>query len=361
MDINVTLNFDSCLTPDIYYTYQKYYLQGLKATEGVTCHLAPFSSRILANLRDADIKGVNWIWKKFAQISSSKRSVRSDHVGRYYIDMGSKRLKVVIDDADGRGIPDKEALDWCDIYFKANKWPDLAYPKKVYPIVNGNGRLDFNKIELIKKHRDTEKKIELVYMSKLWERPDFFENIMEHQIRVFETLGKLDCTKNLKAIVFRSSQNSLAKYLGRLDAAGVEWSYSWGNITSDVFWKNLAEAKIVFQRSGNHHCISWRMTDLLCMGACIVMDKAPYPQWPVPLERGRHFVECDCGFTPDFSPPSKERYDNIRKVIEGLLNDEPAQEQYRKNCQEYFDLYETPQHVAAYIIDTLKSKVKGQH
>jgi len=50
-------------------------------------------------------------------------------------------------------------------------------------------------------------------------------------------------------------------------------------------------------------------------------------------------------------------YKNIKRVIEGLLNDEEAQYRYRKNCREYFDRYATPQKVAAYVIDTLKNKV----
>lgn len=357
MDISFNLNFDSCLAPSTYYAYQKYYLQGLDATRDVTCGISPFSARILAYLQNADLGGIDWISKRIVKVGSSKRSVKSDHVGRYSVDIDSNRIKVVIDDADGRGIRDEEALNWCDIYFKANKWSDREYPEKVYPIVNGNGKLDLNKIKLIKDHRNTEKKIELVYMSKLWSRPDCFENIIEHQVRVFELLAGLDCTKHLRAIVTKKSENDLTKYLKRLDAAGVEWSYSWGNITSAVFWKNLAEAKIVFQRSGNHHCISWRMTDLLCMGACIVMDKSPFPQWPVPLEHSKHFADCDCGFAPDYSIPPKEQYNNIRRVMEELLSDEQAQHRYRKNCRDYFDRYATPQKVAAYIIDTLKREV----
>ena len=356
LDTNITLNFDYCQTPSTYYTYQKYYLQGLKATWGVTCEISPFSSKILAYLRDANVRGVDWIWKRITELHSN-RSEKSNHVGRYSVEIDSNRFNVVIDDADGKGIRDEDALNWSDIYFKANKWPDLEYPMKVYPIVNGNGKLDFNKINAIKNHRHTEKKVELVYMSKLWSRPDCFENIVEHQVRVFEVLAELDCTKHLRAIVFKDPQNKLSKYLKRLDAAGVEWSHSWGDINSAVFWNELAGAKIVFQRSGNHHCISWRMTDLLCMGACIVMDKSPYPQWPVPLEHGKHFVNCDCGFAPDYSIPPKERYRNITRAVEELLKDEEAQYQYRKNSREYFDHYATPQKVAAYVLDTLKSKL----
>ncbi|MCP4406821.1 MAG: hypothetical protein GY807_03510 [Gammaproteobacteria bacterium] len=357
MAVNISLNFDSCLTPSTYYTYQKYYIHGLRSPRGVSCGMMPFSSKVLAYLKDVNVGGVNWVWGAIAKINTNKRSVKSDHVGRYSITLASQQIKFAIDDADGRGIRDKEALDWCDIYFKANKWPDRDYPKKVFPIVSGNGKLDPDKIGLIKGRRHMEKKVDLVYMSKLWSRPDCFENIIEHQVRIFEALAEIDCTKHLRAVVLKESQDELTAYLKRLDAAGVEWSNSWGNITSSVFWDNLAEAKVVFQRSGNHHCMSWRMTDLLCMGACIVMDKSPYPQWPVPLEQDKHFAACDCGFSPDYAIPPKEQYKNIRKVIEALLNDPQAQHRYQKHCRDYFDLHASPQQVAAYILDTLKSEV----
>ncbi len=355
MDVKFTLNFDPCLTPRTYQSYQNYYMQGLKTVEGVTCNISPFSSQILATLRDANVRGVDWVWKKLIKMSPNKRSVKSDHVGRYDVDVDSHRLRMAIDVADVRGIRDEEALEWCDIYFKANKWPSIDYPSKVRPIVNANGRLDFGKLKLIEAHRHTPKKFDLVYMSKLWSRADHFDNILEHQIRVFEVLAKLDCSKNLRAIIFDNSRDQLTPYLHRLDAAGVEWSTTWGKITSAVFWKNLAEAKIVFQRSGNHHCISWRMTDLLCMGACIVMDQAPFPQWPAPLEESKHFANCNCGFTPDFDFPPTEQYENISKTVEDLLKDEQAQDYYRQNSRDYFERHLAPHPVGCYIIDEIKN------
>ena len=351
----ITLTFDACLTPGTYYTYQQYYIHGLKATEGIDFRISPVTSQILADLRDAKSAGAQWIWNKHVKLNAKHRYLESNHVGRYNVSFGPHHLRLAIDIADTRNIRDMNSLNWCDIYFKANKWPSLEYPKKVYPIVNGNGKLDPEKIRIIKAHRSTEKTLDLVYLSKLWSRPDSFENVLEHQVRIFEMLAKLDCTKRLLAVVPANSKQQLKEYLHRLDSAGVEWTEGWGSITSTHFWNTLAAAKVVFQRSGNHHCISWRMTDLLCMGACIVMDKAPHPQWPVPLEHGKHFVDCRCGFEPDFSIPDKQQYNSIRKNIECLLNDDQAQDRYRQNCRTYFDANASPQKVAAYLLRTIKA------
>ena len=357
LEIKIRLHFDKCLNPSMYYIYQNYHFQGFKTIKGVTCKITPLFSKAMAYLHDANVRGANRIWNCLSKVNASRRSEKSDHVGRYSIDIDSKRFKVAIDVSDGRSIRDKEALEWCDIYFKSNKWGNLEYPAKVYPLCNGNSLLDFKKIDTIKIHRKTEKKVDLIYMSKIWSRTDcFVENIIEHQIRVFEVLADLGCTKFLRAIIPNIFINRMTEYLKRLDVAGVEWTSGWGDINSQVFWRKLAEAKIVFQRSGNHQCISWRMTDLLCMGACIVMDNSPYPLWPVPLEAGKHFVDCKCGFGSEYSIPQKEQYKRIRSAIEALLSNEEEQRHYSSNCAEYFDLHITPQHVAKYILNVLINK-----
>ena len=357
MDQKITLAFGSCLNPTTYYSYQKYYLDGLRAIDGAVVNISPFSSRVISQLREHGIPGADWLWLKLASLTRKNCSLKSDHVGRYTFEFGEKQVKVAIDDADGRGIRDKGALEWSDIYFKANKWADIKYPEKVYPIVNGNGKLDSDKLDVLKQHRQTQKTVDLVYLSKIWSTQDSNPNVIEHQIRLFETLSSIECKKDLRAIIaFKDAKLELKDYLKRLDIAGVQWSTSWGEITSPIFWQKLAQARVVFQRSGNHHCISWRMIDLCCMGACIVMDKAPYPQWPEPLRKGVHFVDCECGFNADYTLPPNECYAHIKGVITGLLEDEITLQRYRKESAAYYESYAAPKRVAAYIID----KVRGQ-
>lgn len=357
MDLNITLDFSSCMNPTTYYTYQRYYLQGLNSATEKAIKISPFSSRILIYLRDCGIPGADWLWLKIAAISRGSRSQQSDHVGRYVFNFGKNRVKVAIDDADGRGIRDKKTLEWSDIYFKANKWSDMSYPENVFPIVNGNGKLDREKIDILKEHRQTKKEVDIVYLSKIWSTPDINPNVIEHQIRLFEILSSIDCKKDLRAVIaFENAQSKLKGYLKRLDAAGIQWSTSWGEITSPVFWQRLAQSKIVFQRSGNHHCISWRMIDLCCMGACIVMDQAPYPKWPVPLQNGKHFVDCECGFDADYSLPAKDCYNNIIRIISGLLDDDLAMARLRKNSAAYYNDYAAPKKVAEYVIDTVRGR-----
>lgn len=359
--LNVNLKFHLCRNPMALYNYQRYYMEGFKAIDGVNFDISPFSSKPFAKLVEWKVKGSSRMWKGFASvtnaISTEKRSIESDHVGRYIINIGGKLVKVAIDSADGRNIRDPRAFDWADFYFKANKWPSVDYPAKVHAIVNGNGLLDSRKIDFLKTLRNQEAKIDLIFISRVWSSPEgsgFFNGI-EHQIRLFETLASLDCSKKLMAIIPpQYSPKMMDKFLVRLDSAGVLWTYRM--IPASTLWTSLAEAKIVFLRAGMHLCIPWRMLDLLCMGLCIVYDRAPYPQWPVPLLPGKNYMDCDCGLGPEQSLPSNENYVRIKEVIESLLFDNPTIERIRKNNCEYFDASACPQEVARYIIDTVQGQ-----
>lgn len=356
MVTRVKLIGNQCVRPGAFYKYQNYYVKGLEQTGAVSLDIIPFYSKWCAHFHKKQIKVAHRIWQLCNKISLCKRSAEADHVGRYLFDVGAESVKVAIDAADGRLVRDKQAYDWCDIYFKANKWEGVDYPAKVMPIVNGNGGLDEVKLNQIKHMRHQEKKVDLNFMAIIYasSNPKVFFNNIEHHTRLFETLSAIKCSKFLKAIVPKNYSVDIMKdYLKRLDRAGVPWSFSWDGMSSQQFWSHLAESRIVFQRPGKHACISWRMIDLLCMGACVVYDLSPFPNWPVPLAADRNYIDCGCGLHRDDSLPPIERYAAIARVIENLLEDNDAMAAVRANNAVYFDRYASPRSVADYVLDSV--------
>ncbi len=348
---------DRCLHPGGFYKYQSYYIQGFKELEQIDFNVSPLHSKFCASLIDCKVKGAEKLWRLFNSIPKNKPFKSCDHVGRYIFDFGSQRVKVAIDVADGKAIRDRSTYNWSDIYFKTNKWRKLDYPENVLPLVNGNGSLTKSKLNQIKFFRNRKKEIDLNFMTIVYasSSKQLFYNNIEHHVRLFETLAQLDCSKILKAIIpTKYPHKTMTSYLRRLDRANVEWSHSWDGLSSVDFWDHLAKARIVFLRPGKHACISWRMIDLLCMGACVVYDAMPHPNWPVPLVSGKNFIDCECGLGPDESLPPIENYAAIKQVIEKLLADPRQRALIRRNNLKYFDQHASPFNVANYIVNTVR-------
>lgn len=331
-----------------YLYYQKYYLEGFRQLESVRLKQASQFSTKLRKLN----KLVPWYVR-------STRSV-ANHVGRYQIRSSATGLpvKVAIDAGDHRNVRETDAYQWSDIYFKTNYWPSIDYASKVKPLLNGNGTLDQQKLAYIKSLRDRPATHDLIYWTKIWEPGAYSPKwearahaLIEHQIQLFEALARLECKKNLLVIfTHRLKYANIEDCIKRLEAAGVPWQWGWGNISSQALWDNLASAQVVLLRPGNHLCVSWRMIDLLCMGACIVYDGAPYPQWYRPLESDIHYVDGGCRLGPDYSLPTPESYPKLISNLESLLRDQGRITRIKKNAGDYFDDYATPRAVAAHVL-----------
>jgi hypothetical protein len=358
MITKIRLIGNQCVNPGEFYKYQRYYIQGIKKINEINFSIVPKFSKFFASLSANQIKGVNRLWYLCNSVSKKHKSIESNHVGRYIFYLDTDTVKVAIDVADGREIRDLQAYEWCDIYFKANKWDHLKYPEKVLPIVNGNGFLTKQKITQLKQYRNREKELDLIFMTVIYASSSsqhFYTNI-EHHVRLFEVLAKLNCRKFLKAIIPRQyTTQMIGKYLDRLDRVGVPWSYSWDGMSTQDFWDHLAKAELVFLRPGKHGCISWRMIDLLGMGSCVIYDANPHPVWPVPLANDKNFVSCDCGLSLNEQLPSHDHYIKINQIIEALLNDRRKREAIRRNNRNYFDQYATPSGIAKYIFKTVKN------
>lgn len=284
----------------------------------------------------------------------------STHVGRYTVqfpDSGSP-LRVAIDSHDARQIRDPDAYEWAQLYFKVSYWPDLNYGPKVRPLVCGNGAMTQKRISRLIAMRDAPRDLDLVFIAKLWPSnpaaPTYW-NPVEHVVRTFETLAKLKIRSHLRAILVPLSGNDAIPqhYLDRLARAGVPVTPY--DVTVEELWSATRASRLAFLRPGMHLCVSWRMIDHLAMGACSVTDHAAYPQWPVPLQEGREFMDAGCGVGPDISLPDPADYGRIADKVMDLLADPERVEESRRAAAAYFDAHVAPARVARYFMDTARS------
>ena len=180
--------------------YQRYYLLGFEDEASVRIERAPLPVRLAPGVTN-----------KSRVAYQLARDGGTGHVGRYV----AGDVRFAIDAHDGRTVFDPAALDWADVYFKANRWPGDSYDQKVVPIVNGNGLLDRRHIARLRALRQEPKTVDVAYVSNVW-------GGREHSLRVFEQLAGLDCTKDLLAILpegFPAEEDETNAE--RLQAAGI--------------------------------------------------------------------------------------------------------------------------------------------
>lgn len=364
---SVILDFSSSDEPVFHYEYLHYCLLALGAQPNVSVSIRPVSGRLLARLIELGMPGAKRAWRALHRRTEDRRPEQGAYVRLTFTTRHGKQVKAVIDFWDSGALEYPEALQWCDVYFKTNFWPTMKYPRKVLPLVNGNGRLSFRDLRTLQAMRTTQPTRDFVYWAQIWEpraakgysEKDAY-NIVEHQIRLFESLSTLTCDVDLIAVVpgdlvaMRSDQ-----VVRRLEACGVRVQADWGDINTARFWAGMRSGRIVFLRTGTHHSISWRLTELLAMGACIAYDGTPYPNWPAQLVGGVHYLDGQCAIRPDFTLPTPEQYRSLVKRIADLLVDAEALSAFRNQAARYYDAHCRPEAVGAYIVRCLEEAGVG--
>lgn len=344
MDWEIKFIFDYCSSPPLYYTYQHYFLMGFRSI-GVSIDYSPQRNYALSLAFERRLPFAARIWRHSAHSKNVRHVSESEnYVGRYLFKNKCTReeVKVAIDASDGSHVAKSEVLSWADIYFKTNKWPLLSYPKKVKPLVTGNGYLTKKSIDFLKSLRSVRREYDVVYWAKIWDTEDpkvDTSNLREHQLRLFETLARVDGKKNLLAVLLPANKPFESEIRGRLKKAKVPVQCGWKGINSQCFWRNLANSKVVFYRAGNHLCTSWRITDLLCMGACVILDGKPHAEWPRALSASSNFVDGGCRLSNDYALPLWNRYECLKRIIEQTLERPDEIRRIRRNNQQYFDCY----------------------
>jgi len=291
--------------------------------------------------------------------SNSGKSAFADshftHIGQYVFHLKDERqIHVAIDSHDHPATQDSKILDWADVYFKTNLWPNHAYFSKVRPIVTGNSMVNMDSVGYLKSLRKLPKKYDFHFVSRIYAGPG--ANV-EHNVRLFEELAKIPCRSKIRAIFigFREADSEMCGYRDRLEAAGVEATED--HFSFDELMRLSAESRICVIRAGIHSCITWRLLNMLAIGAAVVLDAKPFSSWPIPLEECRNFLSLGLGITPDCGPAPSEDYEKIPKKMEAFLKDESALAAIRENNTRYFDDHAHPMKVADYLLKVVAERV----
>jgi hypothetical protein len=199
----------------------------------------------------------------------------------------------------------------------------------------------------LKSLRKLQKKYEFLFISRIYAGPG--ANV-EHNLRLFEELAKIPCRSKIRAIFigFKEGDSEMCGYRDRLEAAGVEATDE--HFSFDDLMRMSAESRICVIRAGVHSCITWRLLNMLAIGAAVVLDAKPFSSWPVPLEEGKNFLSLGLRITPDCGPAPAEDYAGIMEKMETFLMDFGALHQIGGNNRQYFDNHAHPMQVADYLL-----------
>ena len=327
--------------------YQFYYLYGFDRI-GHSVRFPWNRFGISYRIRSSQL-GKRLIRNRFDLVQSADGSIGLGEVATYVLRTDGVAIKFAIDASDHAHIVSERAYDWCDVYFKGTKWENRPYPAKVRPLVFGHNYMTRALFEKLKALRHAPKTVDLVFVNRLL-------GGAEHNVRLFETLAAVKCRKTLMCIAYGHES---PEHLARLRAAGVTVR-PW--INQNAFWDAMAKGRLAFIRSGRSLCIPWKMSALLCLGATTVFDDRPRPNWPVPLEPGRHYINCDLQL-PD-ERGSEERlaqidYAKVTSAVEMALGDDALVTEIARASAEYFDRYAAPECVAEYIIAECRQSVSA--
>ncbi len=262
--------------------------------------------------------------------------------GTYVFHSADGEVRVTVDAADSGEILAPELLRSSGVYFKTNYWPGRAYPSKVLPLPNLNPGVLPHLAEL-RAYRNSEKEWDLFGFFRVWGGTDELEGV-EHNLALFETLARVKCRKKLLAYLVAGDIPTAA---ARLEKAGVPWTTTW--VPQAEVWRLAARSRLNIVRHGMHQCIPWRMTEMLAMGGCPVLDYRATTRWHVPLEENVHYLNLGVPYVD-----SKGQAFNAEAVVErvqGWLEDGdliPCVERYTAR---YFDEHLMPEKLGRYMIE----------
>jgi glycosyltransferase involved in cell wall biosynthesis len=271
--------------------------------------------------------------------------------GRYVLHDGGAAVKIAIDAFDSGEIQSDETLKWCDVYFKTNYWPTRTYPAKVLPIANLNPDV-LPHLSYLREARKADKEWDLCAFFRVWGGSNELEGI-EHNLAIFEALARVKCRKYLLASVVSGDVRAT---VARLERAGVPWTTAW--VPRSEVWRIASHSRLNVVRHGMHECIPWRMTDILAMGGCPVLDYASTTRWHVPLVENVHYLNLGAPYNP--SPAAEFDRDEVAGRVEAWLADPDRLRQIGQNTARYFDEHLTPEKLGAYIIDTARPHLPVQ-
>jgi hypothetical protein len=272
------------------------------------------------------------------------------YLGLYVFHCADAAVRVAVDAADPGEVQDPQLLEQCDFYFKTNYWPGRMYPSKVLPIANLNPGV-LPHIESLRAARGSEKEWDLFGFFRVWGGTDELEGI-EHNLALFETLARLKCRKKLLAYLVAGDIPTAA---ARLEKAGVPCTTTW--VPQAEVWRLAARSRLNIVRHGMHQCMPWRMTEILAMGGCPVLDYPATTRWPAPLEENVLYLNLGVPYLQSaglaFDPCE------VVERVQGWLDHSDLISDIQRNTARYFDEHLIPERLGRYMLEQARLAVEG--
>lgn len=266
-------------------------------------------------------------------------------VGRYRFSTRSGgEVKVCVDSADAGEISSPKLLNWSDLYFKTNYWSGRDYPAKISPLYNGNP-LVLSKRKELQELRGRVPTWDLCFVVRVWGGQNEIEGI-EHNLRLIEAVNRLDCRKFVLAYLVAGD---VAAHRKRLESQGIACTTVPMKLAH--LWDVASRSNLNILRLGMHGCVPWRMTDMLAMGACPVLDQRPNTTWSNPLGERRNFLNLSADLTEGKQTASEAAYSAIPELLADFLNDEAMIRAIREENARYFDQCVCPEEVGRQICE----------
>ena len=145
---------------------------------------------------------------------------------------------------------------------------------------------------------------------------------MEHNLRFLEAVARFPGRKYLLACLVVGDIEATKR---RLESQGI--SCTTGRVPLLELWRICSESRINIIRLGVEDCIPWRMTDLLAMGACPVLDQRPFTIWPQPLQEGdSHYLSLEAHTPVDRATADDSAYQSIPSRLDSILASDVPEE-----------------------------------
>ena len=271
-----------------------------------------------------------------------------DHpVGQYVFRFHGFDMKIVIDSNDAGDILRPDLVIKSDIYFKTNYHPDIEYPSNVYALPNANP-LVLRHLELARSLRSTPRDCDLFAFFRVWGGKDELEGI-EHNIALFEILGRVNCKKQLTAYLVAGDVTAISR---RLECAGVACRME--PMPLSELWREGSRARLHIVRHGMHDCVPWRMMDVLAQGGCPVLDFPMSTKWPHPLIERRNYLQLNAQDT------RQTNAQEVAEEVENWLRSPGLTEAINSNNVQYFEEHLNPSSLGNYICEVVIAQAQAR-
>jgi hypothetical protein len=274
--------------------------------------------------------------ERLARHSGAHHKPAAPLVGEYRFHFdGGHIVNMCIDSHDSGAITSPALLEASDIYVKTNYRLGYAYDRRVVPFFNCNPVV-YRSDEELRAMRHRPPLYDLAFIVRVWGGKAETDGI-EHCLRLLEAVAKVRARKFILAELLAGD---IAAQAQRLHQLGIPTTTK--RISLSRLWEISSVSRLNIFRLGNHHCMPWRMTDMLALGACIVLDQHPKSVCPFPLIPMQHYYSLGTTTWDDEPVALLHRYDAIPDRLEELLRDPAPLQDTKRNAADYYDRWLAP-------------------